>query len=243
MKRSDEREEKLLNREAQHLQRRHVGLNIDSVAGTSSLSSTLSSSSGSSSSSSSSDDDDDEEEKDDALYGEKVEPEFDLTQLMLRRKYSEKNAVVAATTESGLAEKNVEVEEVSEKRKKIDLALGDRGVRGSGTSFESEVKGSGSSSSGGEVKEKKGPLFKDLGGMGGVLELLKMEILFPLHNPQVPQWLGVRQAAGILLHGPPGCGKTRLAYAIANETGLPFYQISATEVISGVSGMEVLLYY
>jgi ribosome biogenesis ATPase len=41
---------------------------------------------------------------------------------------------------------------------------------------------------------------------------------------------------GILLHGPPGCGKTRLAHAIANETGLPFHHISATEVVSGVSG-------
>ncbi|GMP40530.1 hypothetical protein CsSME_00010947 [Camellia sinensis var. sinensis] len=42
--------------------------------------------------------------------------------------------------------------------------------------------------------------------------------------------------AGILLHGPPGCGKTKLAHAIANETGVPFYKISATELVSGVSG-------
>ncbi|KAK8483663.1 hypothetical protein V6N11_061646 [Hibiscus sabdariffa] len=47
---------------------------------------------------------------------------------------------------------------------------------------------------------------------------------------------GPRPMAGILLHGPPGCGKTKLAHAIANETGVPFYKISATEVVSGVSG-------
>ncbi|RYR19734.1 hypothetical protein Ahy_B03g064611 [Arachis hypogaea] len=41
---------------------------------------------------------------------------------------------------------------------------------------------------------------------------------------------------GILLHGPPGCGKTTLAHAIANETRVPFYPISATELVSGVSG-------
>ncbi|KAI9089738.1 hypothetical protein K1719_029031 [Acacia pycnantha] len=53
---------------------------------------------------------------------------------------------------------------------------------------------------------------------------------------ELPRRLGVRPIAGILLHGPPGCGKTTLARAIANETGFPFYQISATEVVSGVSG-------
>lgn len=35
---------------------------------------------------------------------------------------------------------------------------------------------------------------------------------------------------GILLHGPPGCGKTLLANAIAGELGVPFFKLSATEV-------------
>jgi ribosome biogenesis ATPase len=61
--------------------------------------------------------------------------------------------------------------------------------------------------------------------------------LMALWSPELPQRLGVRPVAGILLHGPPGCGKTTLAHAIANETGVPFYKISAPEVVSGVSGM------
>ena len=49
-------------------------------------------------------------------------------------------------------------------------------------------------------------------------------------------YIGVDPPRGVLLHGPPGCGKTRLAHAIAGELKLPFLKISATEVVSGVSG-------
>ncbi|KAK4771661.1 hypothetical protein SAY87_032193 [Trapa incisa] len=79
-------------------------------------------------------------------------------------------------------------------------------------------------------------MFRDLGGMREVLEELKMEVIVPLYHPELPRTLGVKPMAGLLLHGPPGCGKTKLARAIANETGVPFYQISATEAVSGVSG-------
>ncbi|KAK4746218.1 hypothetical protein SAY87_012530 [Trapa incisa] len=69
-----------------------------------------------------------------------------------------------------------------------------------------------------------------------------MEVIVPLYHPELPRTLCVKPMAGILLHGPPGCGKTKLARAIANETGVPLYQISATEVVSGVSGTELLKY-
>jgi ribosome biogenesis ATPase len=83
----------------------------------------------------------------------------------------------------------------------------------------------------------EGVRFADLGGMESVIEQLMMEVVVPLCHPELPLWLGVRPVAGILLHGPPGCGKTTLAHAIANETGVPFYKISAPDVVSGVSGM------
>jgi len=38
------------------------------------------------------------------------------------------------------------------------------------------------------------------------------------------------------LHGPPGCGKTRLAHAIAGELDVPFFKVSAPEIVSGMSG-------
>lgn len=77
--------------------------------------------------------------------------------------------------------------------------------------------------------------FSDLGGIENVLGLIR-EITFPLYNPEIYPWLGLQPMGGILLHGPPGCGKTKLANAIAHETGLPFLKLSAPELVSGVSG-------
>uniref|UniRef100_R7W984 Cell division control 48-C-like protein n=1 Tax=Aegilops tauschii TaxID=37682 RepID=R7W984_AEGTA len=84
--------------------------------------------------------------------------------------------------------------------------------------------------------ERKRVMFADLGGMESVIEQLMLEVVVPLLHPELPLHLGVRPVAGILLHGPPGCGKTTLAEAIANETGVSFYKRSATEFVSGVSG-------
>jgi ATP-dependent Lon protease len=57
---------------------------------------------------------------------------------------------------------------------------------------------------------------------------------------QVYAWLGVQPPRGVLLYGPPGCGKTALANAIANECAVPFLRISAPEIVSGMSGASLL---
>ncbi|XP_060077658.1 nuclear valosin-containing protein-like isoform X2 [Ylistrum balloti] len=77
--------------------------------------------------------------------------------------------------------------------------------------------------------------FADFGGNEECLmEVCKL--LVHMKHPEVYQQLGVTPPRGFLLHGPPGCGKTLLANAIAGELGLPFIKIAATEVVSGVSG-------
>ncbi|XP_043700445.1 cell division control protein 48 homolog C-like [Telopea speciosissima] len=160
-----------------------------------------------------------------AVYEEKVEPEFDLMKSMLRSSYSASKNI---DTKVKAEEKNLEMEVIN-KEKKIGL-IGRDGIETLGVRKEL------SSRDGYEVKGKDKPRFRDLGGIKGVLDELMVEVLFPLYYPQLPSWLGVRPITGILLHGPPGCGKTQLVHAIANETGMPFYKISATEVVSGVSG-------
>jgi len=78
--------------------------------------------------------------------------------------------------------------------------------------------------------------YADLGGIENVLDDITELIVFPMAHPEVYSWLGVTPPRGVLLHGPPGCGKTALANAIANECGVPFLRVSAPEVVSGMSG-------
>ncbi|XP_054146425.1 nuclear valosin-containing protein-like isoform X2 [Melozone crissalis] len=77
--------------------------------------------------------------------------------------------------------------------------------------------------------------FEDVGGNDETLkEICKM--LLHIRHPEVYTHLGVVPPRGFLLHGPPGCGKTLLAQAIAGELGLPMLKVAATEIVSGVSG-------
>ncbi|XP_025733563.1 nuclear valosin-containing protein-like isoform X4 [Callorhinus ursinus] len=77
--------------------------------------------------------------------------------------------------------------------------------------------------------------FEDVGGNDTTLkEVCKM--LIHMRHPEVYHHLGATPPRGVLLHGPPGCGKTLLAHAVAGELDLPILKVAATEIVSGVSG-------
>ncbi|GEM09344.1 ribosome biogenesis ATPase [Rhodotorula toruloides] len=76
----------------------------------------------------------------------------------------------------------------------------------------------------------------DLGGVDACIEQMLELVALPLMHPEVYLHTGVMPPRGVLLVGPPGCGKTMLAGAIAGELGLPFISISAPSVVSGMSG-------
>ncbi|KAJ2366951.1 Ribosome biogenesis ATPase rix7 [Coemansia sp. RSA 2610] len=76
----------------------------------------------------------------------------------------------------------------------------------------------------------------DLGGVDACIEEVLELIVMPIKHPEIYTHTGVQPPRGVLLHGPPGCGKTLLANAIAGEVGVPFLQISAPSVVSGMSG-------
>ncbi|KAL8904722.1 MAG: hypothetical protein Q9171_006945 [Xanthocarpia ochracea] len=76
----------------------------------------------------------------------------------------------------------------------------------------------------------------DLGGMDDVIETFKENLVLPLLRPKLYMDRGLKIPRGILLHGPPGCGKTALCEALAAELGLPFLQIPAPTIVTGTSG-------
>lgn len=73
--------------------------------------------------------------------------------------------------------------------------------------------------------------YEDIGGLGPQLQRIREMIELPLRYPEVFQRLGIDAPKGVLLHGPPGCGKTLIARAIAHETEANFFSVSGPEVI------------
>ncbi|PIL32362.1 transporter [Ganoderma sinense ZZ0214-1] len=93
--------------------------------------------------------------------------------------------------------------------------------------------------SGGSVSKDHTPpttRLSDLGGVDACIEKMLELVAMPLCHPEIYLHTGVQPPRGVLLHGPPGCGKTMLAHAIAGELGVPFINISAPSVVSGMSG-------
>jgi len=87
---------------------------------------------------------------------------------------------------------------------------------------------------GGQSKEKI--TFKDVAGLKEAKEEL-MEVVDFLKNPKKYLQMGAKIPRGVLLVGPPGCGKTLLAKAVASEAGVPFFSISGSEFIEMFVGV------
>ncbi|XP_041845721.1 ATPase family protein 2 homolog [Melanotaenia boesemani] len=78
--------------------------------------------------------------------------------------------------------------------------------------------------------------WSDVGGMAEVKLKLKQAVEWPLRHPEAFTRMGIQPPKGVLLYGPPGCSKTMIAKALANESGLNFLAIKGPELLSKYVG-------
>lgn len=78
--------------------------------------------------------------------------------------------------------------------------------------------------------------YDDIGGMSETIDQLREMVELPLRYPELFERLGVDPPKGVLLHGPPGTGKTRLARAVANESAAEFFLINGPEIMGSGYG-------
>ncbi|MBL7060849.1 MAG: AAA family ATPase [Actinobacteria bacterium] len=80
--------------------------------------------------------------------------------------------------------------------------------------------------------------FEDIGGIDDIIQTIREIIELPLKKPDLISYLGIKPHKGILLYGPPGCGKTMIAKAIANDINAHFISIKGPELLSKWHGQS-----
>ncbi|WP_135604532.1 26S protease regulatory subunit [Methanococcoides sp. NM1] len=103
---------------------------------------------------------------------------------------------------------------------------------GSGTGTKEDTDESSLSKDDLIMTEKPDIGFSDIGGLESVKEDIRKAIIYPFTHKELYQMYGQKAGEGILLHGPPGCGKTMMAKAAAKECGADFISVKTSSIVS-----------
>jgi proteasome regulatory subunit len=82
-----------------------------------------------------------------------------------------------------------------------------------------------------EVEESPGVVYDDIGGLAEQMNEVRETVELPLKSPEMFDDVGIQPPSGVLLHGPPGTGKTMLAKAVANQTDATFIKMAGSELV------------
>jgi SpoVK/Ycf46/Vps4 family AAA+-type ATPase len=131
------------------------------------------------------------------------------------------------------AQKAGVVEGVAELRREIDSSLGLEGVM-------QVARHGGPDGTASPVEFESGPTttFASIGGLEDIKKTIHRTIILPFQRTDLYERYGRRAGGGVLLFGPPGCGKTMLARATAAECGLPFSNVRIEEILDPFIGMS-----
>jgi len=86
------------------------------------------------------------------------------------------------------------------------------------------------------VAEVPKTTFADVAGMEDLKEELRKSIVYPLQHPELSLEYGVKGGGGVLLYGPPGCGKTYIVKATAGEAKVNFIEVSTGDLVDMYAG-------
>ncbi|WP_327634511.1 AAA family ATPase [Kribbella sp. NBC_00482] len=85
---------------------------------------------------------------------------------------------------------------------------------------------------------KETTTFDQVGGMEEIKRVIHRMVILPLSRPELYEKYGRKSGGGVMLYGPPGCGKTLLARATAGECGLPFINVRIEDVMDPYLGVS-----